>query len=82
MGCTGGANPQPWNVSDAPEKYTELMLRNIVGIQGKSKMSQEMRPGDQEGVVAGFARLGGETGEGISTWVKEKGALHDLTVSK
>ncbi|KAH2531008.1 hypothetical protein KXW97_000666, partial [Aspergillus fumigatus] len=60
MGYTGGKNPQPWT-------------RNIVGIeirieeiQGKFKMSQEMKPGDREGVVAGFAQMGGETGEAIS----------------
>lgn len=89
MRYTGGENPQPWKVSDAPEKYIELMQRNIVGIeiriekiQGKFKMSQEMRPGDREGVVAGFARLGGETGEAISALVKEKGVLHDLKTSK
>lgn len=47
MGYTGGKNPQPWTVSDAPEKYIEFMQRNIVGIeirieeiQGKFKMSQ------------------------------------------
>ena len=89
MGYTGGENVQPWKVSDAPEEYIELMQRNIVGIeiriekiQGKFKMSQEMRPGDREGVVAGFARLGGETGEAISTLVKDRGVLHDLKASK
>ncbi|KAJ6012393.1 hypothetical protein N7522_002748 [Penicillium canescens] len=89
MGYTGGENPQPWKVSDAPEKYIELMQRNIVGIeiriekvQGKFKMSQEMKPGDREGVVAGFARMGGETAEGISNLVKERGALHDSRAQK
>ncbi|KAJ6050120.1 uncharacterized protein N7446_005637 [Penicillium canescens] len=84
MGYTGGEKPQPWKVSDAPEKYIELMQRNIVGIeiriekvQGKFKMSQEMKPGDREGVVAGFARMGGETAEEISNLVKERGAIHD-----
>lgn len=84
MGYTGGERPQPWKVSDAPEKYIELKQRNIVGIeiriekvQGKFKMSQEMRPGDREGVVAGFKRLGGETGEAISSMVEQRGVLHD-----
>ncbi|KAJ5754593.1 FMN-binding domain-containing protein [Penicillium manginii] len=84
MGYTGGERPQPWKVGDAPEKYIELMQQNIVGIeirvdkiQGKHKMSQEMRPGDREGVVKGFARLGGETGNAISFLVKERGVLHD-----
>lgn len=84
MGYTGGERPQPWKVGDAPEKYIELMQRNIVGIeirvgklQGKYKMSQEMRPGDREGVVKGFAKLGGETGEAISSLVKERGLIND-----
>ncbi|CAI7618411.1 unnamed protein product [Penicillium palitans] len=89
MGHTGGENPQPWKVSDAPRKYIELMQRNIVGIevriekvQGKFKMSQEMKPGDREGVVVGFARMGGENAEGISNLVKERGALHDARAQK
>ncbi|KAE8151435.1 transcriptional regulator [Aspergillus avenaceus] len=84
MGYTGGDRPQPWKVSDAPEKYIELMQRNIVGIeiriekiQGKFKMSQEMRPGDREGVEKGFARLGGETGQAISALVRGRGKIHD-----
>lgn len=89
MGHRGGENPQPWKVSDAPGKYIELMQRNIVGIeiriekvQGKFKMSQEMKPGDREGVVVGFARMGGENAEGISNLVKERGALHDTRAQK
>ncbi|KAI9039336.1 FMN-binding negative transcriptional regulator [Aspergillus affinis] len=84
MGYTGGERPQPWKVEDAPERYIELMLRNVVGveiqiqkIQGRFKMSQEMRAGDREGVVNGFARLGGETGEAMSALVRERGVLHD-----
>ncbi|RAL00784.1 FMN-binding negative transcriptional regulator [Aspergillus ibericus CBS 121593] len=84
MGYTGGERPQPWKVADAPKRFIELMQRNIVGIQieirkieGKFKMSQEMRVGDQDGVVRGFERLGGETGTAISALVKERGELHD-----
>ncbi|KAB8230785.1 hypothetical protein ETB97_001735 [Aspergillus alliaceus] len=84
MGYTGGERPQPWKVEDAPERYIELMLRNIVGveiriekIQGRFKMSQEMRAGDREGVVNGFARLGSEMGEAMSALVRERGVLHD-----
>lgn len=84
MGYTGGDNPQPWKVSDAPEKYIELMQRNIVGIririnkiEGKFKMSQEMRPGDREGVARGFEKMGNETGKAISSLVRERGAMRD-----
>ncbi|KAL4956634.1 putative FMN-binding domain-containing protein [Aspergillus filifer] len=44
-----GENPKPWVVEDAPEKYIDIMMRNIVGIQieissiqGKFKMSWEL----------------------------------------
>ncbi|EHA18804.1 transcriptional regulator family: UAF complex subunit Rrn10 [Aspergillus niger] len=84
MGFTGGDRPQPWKVADAPERYIELMQRNVVGIrieitkiEGKYKMSQEMRPGDRNGVVRGFAAMGGETGQAISALVQERGELID-----
>lgn len=89
MGHTGGDSPEPWKVSDAPDRYIELMQRNIVGIeikihkiQGKFKMSQEMRPGDREGVVKGFATLGSETGNAMSALVRERGELHDSKKQK
>ncbi|KAJ5590788.1 hypothetical protein N7450_004760 [Penicillium hetheringtonii] len=75
MGYTGGDKPQPWK-------------RNIVGIEikitkieGKFKMSQEMRPGDRNGVAQGFADMGSETGTAISELVKERAALSDLKKS-
>ncbi|KAJ5287735.1 hypothetical protein N7478_003421 [Penicillium angulare] len=85
MGYTGGDKPEAWTVDEAPERYVELLKRNIVGIkievkkiQGKFKMSQEMRQGDREGVAQGFEKLGGETGHAISELVKSRGQLHDL----
>ncbi|KAJ5094208.1 hypothetical protein N7456_010069 [Penicillium angulare] len=85
MGYTGGDKPEAWTVEEAPENYVEHLKRNIVGIkievkkiQGKFKMSQEMRPGDREGVAQGFEKLGGETGHAISKLVKSRGELHDL----
>ncbi|PYI14946.1 negative transcriptional regulator [Aspergillus violaceofuscus CBS 115571] len=83
MGFTGEQGRQgPWTVEDAPERYIELMQRNIVGVEievckveGKVKMSQEMRKGDREGVVRGFAGLGGETGTVIAELVRERGEM-------
>ncbi|KAE8341627.1 hypothetical protein BDV24DRAFT_151028 [Aspergillus arachidicola] len=76
MGFMGGERPQPWK-------------RNVVGIQieignieGKFKMSQEMRRGDRDGVVRGFTDLGGEAGEAISSLVKEREELHDKKIEK
>ena len=56
---------KPWSVDEAPERYIELLKKNIIGVEvlitrleGKWKMSQELREGDREGVVEGFRKLG------------------------
>jgi transcriptional regulator len=84
MGYTGGEKSPPWEVSDAPAPYVEIMKKNIIGIeikvdrlQGKFKMSQEMIKGDREGVVNGFARLGTEVATGISQTVKERSDMRE-----
>ena len=65
------------------------MQRNVLGIkieigkiEGKFKMSQEMRRGRRDGVVRGFANRGGETGEAISALAKERGEMHDKEKEK
>ncbi|PKX97683.1 FMN-binding negative transcriptional regulator [Aspergillus novofumigatus IBT 16806] len=70
MGYTGGERPGPWEVSNAPEPYVELLKKNIIGVevrierlQGKFKMR----------VVEGFEKLGTEVGMGIAKTVKERG---------
>ncbi|KAK2766314.1 hypothetical protein FQN54_007831 [Arachnomyces sp. PD_36] len=84
MGYTGGANPSPWEVSDAPTPYVEILRKNIIGIeikidrlQGKFKMSQEMSKGDREGVADGFASLGTEVGQGMSRTVKARSDMKE-----
>ena len=62
---------QPWAVSDAPERYVEVMLRGIVGfrfdiarLEGKWKMSQNREMKDRAGVVQGLdARSEGDDAE-------------------
>jgi transcriptional regulator len=56
---------QPWAVSDAPDRYVEVMLRGIVGfrfvitrLEGKWKMSQNREMPDRAGVVTGLGRRG------------------------
>jgi len=51
----------PWQVTDAPQDYTDQMIRRIVGIeipisrlQGKWKVSQNRRSPDRLGVAAGL----------------------------
>jgi transcriptional regulator len=53
----------PWAVTDAPERYIDVMLRGIVGfrfvitrLEGKWKMSQNREKEDAEGVVGGLGR--------------------------
>jgi transcriptional regulator len=52
---------RPWALTDAPERYIEVMLRGIVGfrfvitrLEGKWKMSQNREMKDREGVVKGL----------------------------
>jgi transcriptional regulator len=62
---------QPWAVSDAPERYVDVMLRGIVGfrfdiarLEGKWKMSQNREMKDRAGVVQGLGARGeGEDAE-------------------
>ncbi|KAL4750977.1 hypothetical protein BDW72DRAFT_203476 [Aspergillus terricola var. indicus] len=69
----------PWQVSDAPVSYVDLLKKNIIGIeitidrlQGKFKMSQEMGQGDREGVINGFDNLGTDVGKCIANMVRER----------
>src|SRR5262249_58354464 len=57
--------PEPWAVSDAPDRYVEVMLRGIVGfrfeitrLEGKVKMSQNREDTDRAGVVQGLVARG------------------------
>ncbi len=85
MGYTGvGDKPVPWKVSDAPERYLELKMKNIIGLEitvdrleGKFKMSQEMSRGDREGVIQGFGSLQSEVGTKMSQLVKERSDLKE-----
>ena len=59
---------RPWAVTDAPERYVEMMMRGIVGfrfaitrLEGKWKMSQNRVEQDWKGVVDGLnARATGD----------------------
>ena len=53
----------PWKVDDAPQRFTETMIRGIVGIEiavtdltGKWKLSQNRNDADREGVRRGLER--------------------------
>jgi transcriptional regulator len=59
------AEPHPWSVDDAPERFVAGQLRAIVGlelaitrIEAKLKLSQNRADDDIEGVVAGLQARG------------------------
>lgn len=67
---------EPWQVSDAPERYIEAQLRGIVGIEiaiaeiaGKWKVSQNRPEADRIGVA------GGLTNEAMAGLVRRYGKL-------
>ncbi|KAG8673352.1 hypothetical protein FPOAC2_06795 [Fusarium poae] len=84
MGFTGGDNPVDWKVSDAPDRYIELLKKSIIGIEieitsmgGKFKMSQEMGMGDRQGVINGFSKLESETAKEMSKMVQVRSDLKE-----
>ncbi|KAM0549849.1 hypothetical protein ACHAPJ_009291 [Fusarium lateritium] len=87
MDYTGkGDRPGPWKVSDAPERYIEIMKKNIVGIEivlhrleGKIKMSQEMRKGDRDGVVRGFVNLDTDAARAVGQLVQERSEMKEAS---
>ncbi|EHY60291.1 hypothetical protein HRR83_000053 [Exophiala dermatitidis] len=85
MGFTGeGDRLKPWELADAPERYTELLKKNIIGVEieitrleGKFKMSQELASGDREGVIKGFDALQTDNASRIARTVEERGRIKD-----
>lgn len=80
---------KPWSVDDAPERYVDILKKNIIGIEievtslgGKFKMSQEMGKEDREGVVKGFEALGTEEGDSMARTVYERGQLSDAAKAR
>ncbi|KIW56001.1 hypothetical protein PV05_04704 [Exophiala xenobiotica] len=75
---------KPWGVNDAPDRYIELLRKNIIGIEveitrleGKYKMSQELGKGDREGVIKGFEELRTDDAVAIARTVEQRGALKE-----
>jgi transcriptional regulator len=67
---------RPWQVSDAPVRYIEVMLRGIVGfrfvitrLEGKWKMSQNRDMPDRAGVVEGLRQRHASDDAEIATYV-------------
>lgn len=85
MNYTGrDGRPGQWRVTDAPDRYIDLLKKNIIGIEitidrleGKFKMSQEMSMGDRDGVVEGFASLESDLGRAVSGIVQERSEMRE-----
>ena len=85
MGYTGvDGRKKAWGVTDAPERFIDLLKKNIIGVEievtrleGKWKMSQELPKGDREGVVKGFEELSSEVGDKVARTVEERGNMKD-----
>ncbi len=66
---------EPWKVSDAPERFVEMLTVvievEITKLVGKTKMSQELGAGDRAGVIAGFEATGSDVGRAMAQCVKD-----------
>jgi transcriptional regulator len=67
----------PWQASDAPADYLERQLRAIVGVrlrieslEGKAKLSQNQKPADYAGVVAGLGASANETDRTVAAMME------------
>jgi transcriptional regulator len=86
MGYDGKeGRPTPWTVDEAPEPFTNLLKKTIIGIEikidrieGKFKMSQEMRAGDRDGVAESFKALGTAVGDKMAEAVEERKRVGEL----
>lgn len=74
----------PWKVSDAPERYIELLMKNIIGIEieitsmaGRYKWSQEKPLGDRTGVIQGFKNMNKADSAQLAEKVAERAAIFD-----
>jgi transcriptional regulator len=67
-----------YSVDDVPADYVERMLRAVVGVEvrltrveAKAKMSQNRRPDDVRGIVAGLRHEGGDVAEPTADWMEQ-----------
>lgn len=75
----GAEYEEKWKVSDAPESYLAIMLKNIVGIeieidsiQSKFKFDQKSPVVNVQGVIKNLLHeVGGDKGKGMAALVKE-----------
>ena len=69
--------PDPWSVTDAPEVYTQRMIRGIVGLEiavssitGQWKVSQNQPDENIQGVIGGLSQESNSDAQKIAELVK------------
>ncbi|APA07983.1 hypothetical protein sscle_03g027530 [Sclerotinia sclerotiorum 1980 UF-70] len=84
MGYGKTPGTYPWKVTDAPERYIELLSKNIIGMEieitsiaGRFKWSQEKPVKDRDGLVEGFKNLDTHDGALLSDKVRDHATLFD-----
>ncbi|KAH8819374.1 putative FMN-binding domain-containing protein [Xylogone sp. PMI_703] len=72
-------HPVPWQISDMPQSFYELLRKNIIGVEiditrleGKFKASQELNQADIQGVIKGFNSMGTDATHAMSQLIKER----------
>lgn len=75
---------QPWEVREAPDRYVDLLRKNIIGIEieigsiaGRFKMSQEKNINDRKGVIEGMRLMGGPYAEAMSDMIQIRANEYD-----
>lgn len=86
MGYGKTSETHPWKVADAPERYIELLTKNIIGIEieitsmsGRFKWSQEKPVEDRAGIVEGFRNLDTPGSTLLSNKVENHAAMFDAS---
>ncbi|KFY28459.1 hypothetical protein V493_02923 [Pseudogymnoascus sp. VKM F-4281 (FW-2241)] len=84
MGYGKDSKSNPWEVTDAPSRYIDLLKKNIIGIEvevksmaGRFKLSQEKKKGDRDGVIKGFQRMESAVGAQMADIIEQRAALFD-----
>lgn len=83
MGFTGtNGSKKPWKLADAPVSYVERSLKGIIGLEitidrleGKVKMSQELKPADRQGVIEGLRAMKSEATDRVADLVQARAPI-------
>ncbi len=72
------SQPSPWQIDDAPEDFTEMLISNIVGVEipverivGKWKTSQNRPQSDKIGVINGLLEVSGDEAVAMASLVQQ-----------